>query len=235
MKRFSLLNIVALLMCSAFAVAAPAAGNGALDKVLNRMDAAATNFTTAQAAFDWDQYTKVVDEHDTQKGAIYFRRHSKEVQMAANITSHNGQPDKKYVLYTDSTIQVFQPSMDQITKYEVGKNKSEVESFLVLGFGGGGHDLLQSFDVKYLGTEKIGNTDTAKLELTPHSASVRNNFNRIILWINPENGVSLQQQLFSPSGDYRLARYSDIKLHERIPDDVFKIKKNASTKIVTAK
>jgi len=155
--------------------------------------------------------------------------------MAANITSHNGQPDKKYVLYTDSTIQVFQPSMDQITKYEVGKNKSEVESFLVLGFGGGGHDLLQSFDVKYLGTEKIGNTDTAKLELTPHSASVRNNFNRIILWINPENGVSLQQQLFSPSGDYRLARYSDIKLHERIPDDVFKIKKNASTKIVTAK
>ena len=235
MKRFLLLNLTMLLICTTWASAAQTAGGNGLEKVLDQMDTAAAHFKTAQASFDWDQYTKVVDEHDAQKGTIYFRRQPKEVQMAADITSHNKQPDKKYVLYSGNTIQVFQPGMDQITKYDVGKNKSEVESFLVLGFGGRGHDLVKSFDVKYLGTEKVGNVDAAKIELTPKSASVRNNFNRIILWIDPARGVSVQQQLFSPSGDYRLAQYSNIKINEHINDGVFKINKTSSTKVVTAR
>lgn len=234
-KHFLSFAIVLLLLCCQFAAAAQGAANGtnALEKVLNDMDAAAAHFKTAQAAFLWDQYTKVVDEHDTQKGSIYFRRMPKEVQMAADVREHNGQTDKKYILYTDSSVQVFQPGIDQITKYNVGKNKAEVESFLVLGFGGRGHDLPKSFDLKYLGTEKVDNIDTAKLELTPKSVSVRNNFSSIILWIDQARGVSVQQQFFSPAGDYRLAKYLNIKLNEKIPDDAFKIKKTQNTKIVT--
>ncbi len=225
--------IAFLLICCQFAAAQGAPNGNALEKVLNEMDAAAAHFRTAQASFFWDQYTKVVDEHDTQTGAIYFRRLPKEVQMAADVREHNGQTDKKYILYTDNSMQVYQPNIDQITKYNVGKNKSEVESFLVLGFGGRGHDLDKSFDVKYLGTEKVDGVDAAKLELTPKSVSVRNNFNRIILWIDQARGVSVQQQFYSPAGDYRLTKYSNIKLNERIPDDAFKIKKTANTKIVT--
>jgi outer membrane lipoprotein-sorting protein len=231
-KHLLFVAIVVLLSCQ-LAAAAQVGGSAPLDKVLSDMDTAAAHFKTAQASFLWDQYTKVVDEHDTQKGTIYFRRSPKEVEMAADVREHNGQPDKKYILYTGSSVQVFQPSIDQITKYGVGKNKSEVESFLVLGFGGGGQDLTRSFDVRYLGTEKVDNIDTARLELTPKSVAVRNNFSRIILWIDPARGVSVQQQFFSPAGDYRLAKYSNIKLNERIPDDAFKIKKTASTKIVT--
>ena len=50
----------------------------------------------------------------------------------------------------------------QVTVYNTGKNREEVESFLVLGFGGRGHDLLKSFDVKYLGNEKVDGLDTRK-------------------------------------------------------------------------
>jgi outer membrane lipoprotein-sorting protein len=234
-KQLLFFAIALVLLCGQFAAAAQGApnGNNALEKVLNEMDAAAANFKTAQATFVWDQYTKVVDDLDTQKGAIYFRRQPKEMQMAADVTEHNGRTDKKHILYTDSSIQVFQPSIDQITKYNVGKNRAEVESFLVLGFGGRGHDLSKSFDVKYLKTEKVDNIEAAMLELTPKSASVRNNFNRIILWIDPVRGVSVRQQFFSPAGDYRLAKYSNIRLNEKIPDDAFKIKKTQSTKIVT--
>ena len=57
-----------------------------LQQVLSRMDQTAANFRTAQAAFVWDQYQKVVDEHDLQKGTVYFRRAGNEVQMAADIT-----------------------------------------------------------------------------------------------------------------------------------------------------
>jgi outer membrane lipoprotein-sorting protein len=232
MRRVLLLNAVVVLWCCALAAAQASSGSGQLDKVLNQMDQAAANFKTAQADFDWDQYTKVVDEHDSQKGTIYFRREAKGVQMAADINQHNNQPDKKNVLFSDSSVQVYQPSIDQLTKYNVGKNRSEVESFLVLGFGGRGHDLLKSFDVKYGGAEKIGGVEAQKLELTPKSTAVRNNFNKIVLWIDPAQGVSVQQQLFSPSGDYRLAKYSNIKLNKNIPQEVFKLKTTPNTKKV---
>jgi len=225
MKRALLHNIVVVLVCSAFSFAQ---SGGSLEKVLNEMDRASVNFKSAQANFDWDQYTKVVNEHDTQQGTIYFRRESKGTQMAADIT----HPDKKYVVFSGNTVQVFQPSMDQITEYNVGKNKSEVESFLVLGFGGSGHELQKSFEVKYDGPETVNGIQTQKLELTPKSKTVAANFSKIILWIDPKEGVSVQQQLISPSGDYRLAKYSNIKLNKNIPSDVFKIKKGPNTKVI---
>ena len=39
-----------------------------LDNVLRKMDETAAHFQTAQADFVFDQYQKVVDETDTQKG-----------------------------------------------------------------------------------------------------------------------------------------------------------------------
>ena len=122
------------------------------------MDNTAENFRSTEASFVWDQYQKVVDETDTQKGKVYFRRANKEIQMAADIT----EPDKKYVLFSDSKVQMYQPSIDQVTVYNTGKNRDDFESFLVLGFGGGGHDMLKSFDVKYLGAEKLDGVDTAE-------------------------------------------------------------------------
>ena len=103
----------------------------------------------------------------------------------------------------------------------------------MLGFGGGGHDMLKSFDVKYMGTEKVEGVEAAKLDLVPKSQSIRNTFQHIVLWIDPARGVSVQQQLFEPSGDYRLAKYSDIELNQKIPDNVFKLKTTGRTKTVS--
>jgi YD repeat-containing protein len=221
---FFTLAAVALISLSAVSQSNPQ-----LEKVLDQMDKTATAFRTTEAAFVWDQYQKVVEETDTQKGKVYFRRADNETQMAADIT----EPDKKYVLFSDSKVQIYQPRIDQITVYNAGKNRAEFESFLVLGFGGSGHDLLKSFDVKYLGPEKVADLDTAKLELVPKSEKIRNTFSKIILWIDPTRGVSVQQQLFEPSGDYRLAKYSSIELNQKIQDSVFKIKTTPKTKTVS--
>jgi outer membrane lipoprotein-sorting protein len=205
-----------------------AQSNAELERVLNRMDTTAANFRTTEASFVWNQYQKVVDDTDTQKGKVYFRRVANEIQMVADIS----EPDKKYVLFTDSKVQVYQPRIDQVTSYDTGKNRAEFESFLVLGFGGRGHDMLKSFDVKYLGTEKVDGVETAKLDLIPKSQKVRNTFEHILLWIDPAQGISMQQQLFEPSGDYRLAKYSEIQLNQKIPDVVFKLKTTGKTKFV---
>lgn len=202
-----------------------------LQHILSRLDQTAAEFHTAQASFIWDQYQRVVNEHDVQKGTIYFRRVGNDLQMAADITD---PPPPKYVLYTDSKVEVYTPKLDEVQRYNTGKDRATIESYLVLGFGGSGKDMVKSFDVKYMGHDKIDGTDTVKLELVPKSGTVRNTFDHIWLWIDPSLGVSVQQQFFAPqSGDYRLAKYSNIKLDQRIPDSVFKLKTTPKTKVVS--
>ncbi len=225
--------VIAGLACAQAAkpVTGPAGGN--LESVLNKMDAAAANFRTLDAGFVWDQYSKVVDEHDIQKGTISFRRLPKETEMMAEVNEVNGRPDKKYVLFSGGMLRVYMPSIPQLTEYNASKNRGEVESFLVLGFGGRGHDLVKSFDVRYGGTENVGGVNTAKLELTPKNEKVRNMFSQIILWIDLERGISVQQQFIERgSGDYRLTKYSDIHMNAKLPEDVFKLKTAPNTKII---
>jgi outer membrane lipoprotein-sorting protein len=116
-----------------------------------------------------------------------------------------------------------------VTVYDISKNQGEFEAFLTLGFGGGGHAMSKSFDVKYAGTEKLNGVETSKVDLVPKSAKIRNTFEHILLWIDPARGISVQQQLFQPGGDYRLVLYSNIETNQKVSDSVFKLKTNAKT------
>jgi outer membrane lipoprotein-sorting protein len=205
----------------------PAPG-ASLETVLNQMDAAAATFQSAQADFVWDQYQRVVDETDTQKGKLYFRRAGKETQMAADIA----EPEKKYMLFAGGKLSVYQPKIDQMTEYDAGKDRESVQTFLVLGFGGRGHDLLKSFSVKLGGTETVDGVRTVKLELVPKSNKARSLFERVVLWVDPVRGVSLRQQAWESSGDYRLAHYANIRINEKIPEDVFQLKTTSKTKVL---
>jgi outer membrane lipoprotein-sorting protein len=224
---------LAVLLCDGLAQTTSSAGSGqtasTLEGVLNQMDAAAAQFRSAQADFTWDQYTRVVNETETQKGKMYFRRVGKgETQMAANFE----QPDQKYVIFADGKLRVYQPKIGQINEFDAGKNRAEFESFLVLGFGGRGHDLPQQFEVKFDGDEVVDGVKTAKLELSPKSDRVKNMINKFVIWVDAPRGVSLKQQAFEPSGDYRTAHYTDIKLNTKVPDDVFKLHVSGKTKTV---
>jgi outer membrane lipoprotein-sorting protein len=222
--------IGALALCGLLSLAAWAQTNSAdLDRVLTQMDTAAKNFRTTEASVLWNQYQKVIDDTDTQKGKIYFRREGGDMQVAVDFT----EPDKKYVLYSGGKVQVYQPKIDQVNEYSAGKNRSDVEGFLVLGFGGGGHEMLKSYDVRYLGMETVNDVSAAKLELIPKSARLRNNIARILLWIDPAKAISIQQQLFEPQGDYRLAKYSDIQVNQKLPDNVFKLKTTGKTRFIS--
>ena len=199
-----------------------------LEQILKDMDRAAASFKSAEADFEADQYTKIVDETDVQKGKVYFRRSDKDLEMAMDIR----EPDAKYVVFSGGKVDVYQPKIEQVTEYNAGKNKADFESFLVLGFGGSGQDLVRSFDVKYAGQENVLGVNAAKLELTPKSQRVRGMFSTISMWIDPQRGVSVQQQFFEPSGDYRLAKYSNIKVNEKVDASVFKLKTSGKTKWV---
>lgn len=212
----------------------------ALDAVLKKMDAVAANFRTAQAEFEWDNYQKVIDEIiDVETGTIYYRRSGKDIEMMADVkksgTSATAmKPEQKYVLFSEGKIRMYTPKTDQVNVYDLGKNRSEFESFIVLGFGGSGQDLLKTFDVTFGGTETINGVNAAKLELVPKSEKVRDKYNKMILWIDPDKGISLQQQFLTPQGDSRLCKYSSIRLNEKVGDEVFKLKTTGKTQITTS-
>ena len=233
MKRSSALGsrvaprllLAVMLVAPAFAVSDPG-----LEKILAKMDETAAKFRTAQANFTWTTFNSVVNEESgRQTGKIYFQRNGNGTEMAADIDA----PDAQQVIFSRGKIQVYKSKTDIVNEYNAGAHRDEFEAFLVLGFGSSGDDMRKSFDITYGGEEKVDGTDTARLELIPKSDKVRQHFPHIILWINPQTGISVQQKLMETDGDYRLAKYSDIRLGQKIPAKLFQLKTTGKTTVVT--
>jgi outer membrane lipoprotein-sorting protein len=244
MKHVSLIIGLALTVSFLGFSSAPSpkpADSAELDAVLKKMDTVAANFRTTQASFEWNNYQKVIDEMiDVETGVIYYRRSGKEIEMMAEVKQAGTslstlKTEPKFVLLSHGKARMYQPKMDQVTEFDLGKNHTEFESYAVLGFGGSGQDLRKTFDVTYMGQETVNGVVTAKLQLVPRSAKIRETYSQILLWIDMDKGVSVQQQLFQGQGDYRLAKYSEIKINEKIADDVFKLKTTSKTQTLTPK
>lgn len=243
MKRLSPLLVLGLACSFLGFTSAPQqkpTNSADLDAVLKKMDAVAASFRSTQADFEWQKYERAIDEvDDVQTGTIYYRRTGKEIEMMAEVRKDGPSADSmkeepKYVLFKNGKIQMFLPKPNQVTEKDLGKNRQEFETYLVLGFGGSGEDLRREFDVTYVGPEKIDGVATAHLSLAPKSQSVRNTFQQIDLWIDLDKGVSKQQKFINPQGDYRLANYSDIQVNgKKIPDEVFKLRTNGKTQFVS--
>jgi outer membrane lipoprotein-sorting protein len=209
-----------------------------LESVLKKMDETAAGFHALEAEFEWDNYERVIDEIDNyQTGTVYYRRNGKDIEMKADIKKIGGslnqmQAQPKFVLFKEGKIQVYDPKPDQVTAYDLGKNAQDFESYLVLGFGGSGQDLVKNFDVTFGGAETIDGVATGKLQLGPKSDRMRNNIKQILLWIDLEHGISIQQKFITPQGDYRLTKYSSIRMKDKLGDDIFKLKTTSKTQTV---
>ncbi len=210
-----------------------------LTSVLRQLDAASAKFQRATANFQWDYYERVVHDTTTQKGSIYFERAKGTTDMGAVLVDPNAGPKSKpikVIQYQGGTVRMFDPGVDQITVIQEAGNQSEIESFLTLGFGGSGTDLARAWAINDLGPETL--TDNGqpikveKLDLVGKNADSRKNFSHITIWVDPARAVSLKQVFYTPTGDYRTATYSAIKVNGNIHKDQFAIKKDKNTTIV---
>ena len=206
-------------------------GTDDLKAVLDEMNKNAAAFRSVQANFVFDQYTAVVRETDTQWGEMFLRRTHGGMDAALRID----KPEPKQVVFLqkDCKLRFYQPRINQVTERDACSNRSDIDTYMSLGFGASGDDLLKSFDVKMVGWETINGVKTAKLELVAKDPKVRNMFSKFVLWIDPARDISLKQQFFEPSGDYRLASYTNVRLNSKIPDDAFQLKTNSGTKVVS--
>jgi outer membrane lipoprotein-sorting protein len=224
MKRWILGVAAVLTLGISLPGSSQSAPNPQLSQVLSQMDAAAARFRSAQADFQWDQFERVVSSTDTQTGVIYFERSGANTRMAADLKTYDGQPSKKYIVFSDGLLKFYQPEIHQMTLIHAAGKQAQYESYLTLGFGGSGSDLKKNWDITFQGMETIDGVQTAKLDLVSKSAAVRQNFSHVTIGVDPQRAISLKQILFEPSGDSRTAYYRNIQYNQKIPASVFRIK-----------
>jgi outer membrane lipoprotein-sorting protein len=209
-----------------------------LNTVLRRLDAAAAGFHSTSADFEFvTVQTDPVYDKDTQKGTVYYKRSGKSFQMAAHIrTEANGEgkdkPVPKDILYSGGKVTLYEKLTDEVHVRDAAK----YESYLLLGFGAGGKELADKWEIKYLGTESLNDGKTAipteKLELLAKDPDVRKMFPKVTIWVDPARAVSLKQVFDEGQGQSRTCLYFDIKLNLAIPDSEFTIKTDSQTKTV---
>ena len=233
-KRIALLclGLVVSVPGSLRAQTATPASDADLQKVIVELNAAAAKFSSAQADFTWDQFTAVVQEHETQTGTIYFERKKGVTLMAAYLKQDNGKDAPKTVIYDGGEVKFYEPTIKQLTTVRAGANRGQFESFLTLGFGGSGKDLEANWKVTLVGMENMDGVTVAKLDLVPKEQKVLDMFTHVTIWVEPSRGISHKQIFYQPSGDLRTATYKNIGYNTTLAAGIFQLKPPPGTNLV---
>jgi outer membrane lipoprotein-sorting protein len=204
---------------------------GELDEVIRQMDAASTKFKSAEADFRWDIYELVVKETTSQTGTIYYIKNGNKTEMGAKILP----PGPKFLEFKDGKLRLYDPVSNHLTVVNAGKNKGQYESFLTIGFGGSGSELAKQWTIADGGPETLNDGQkqvvTRKLDLVSKDPNVRNMFTHITIWVDPVHDVSLKQQFFMPSGDYRTCIYTNIRYDQPVNTKPYEIKTDKKTTV----
>jgi outer membrane lipoprotein-sorting protein len=227
LRQLSLAVALALTSVSAFAQSPQ------LKPILDQMDAASARFKNAQADVRYDNYTRVVNDHDIETGSIYIERTGSGEQMGAVF--YNVGPDNKpastparIVNFDGVTLRIFTVGTNQVDLFKAGANQAKYDSFLTLGFGGSGKDLARTWNINDQGSDTINGVKTEKLDLVSKDDSVKSTFTHVTVWIDPTRGVSLKQIFYAPNGDNRTATYSNIRLNSSVNRKPYNIPKSAT-------
>jgi outer membrane lipoprotein-sorting protein len=210
-----LVTVVSFLGAIAIS-AAPGQGHWTLESALKQLDNEARSFHSLTAGMERTKVTVVVNDKSTESGKIFVRRDDK---MRIEITA----PDAKTILRTGNDVFLYNPKINQVEEYDLGKHRALVDQFLLLGFGTSGNDLQKGYLVTMLGEEEMDKRQVLKLELTPKSDDVRKQFSKIYIWIDESTWLPAQQQVFETgSGDYFLIRYTNVVRNPKLSDNEFK-------------
>jgi outer membrane lipoprotein-sorting protein len=218
-NRIKLLPWLCLAFCvvcsGSWTAASQSRGPWTLESVLRQLDAQDKTFRSLSADVERTKVTVVVNDHSTETGTLLVRGDKMLLQMKS--------PDARTVLRTGDNLYVYTPGLNRVEDYNLGKNRTMVDQFLLLGFGTSGKELQKSYLVTLLGEPLLDDKKTVELELTPKSADARNQISKIQIWFDESSWLPVQQQFNETgSGDYFTIRYSKIVRNPAIGESEFK-------------
>jgi outer membrane lipoprotein-sorting protein len=191
------------------------------------MNDAAKRLRTISAQLGYTTVTVVVNDKSTESGQFYMRN-----PKNPEILIRFEKPDAKTILFNRSRAQIYYPTLNRIEQYDLERQSSLVQQFLLLGFGTDSANLKMAYDVKLAGEEDLAGESVAVLELTPRNPQVASQLTSIKLWISEDSWIPVQQQFNEPGGDYLIARYTDEKVNKPLSSSIFQIHAAAGAQTV---
>ena len=211
--------ILAIIAAMALGWGAPAA-DSSLAATLARMDDAAARFKGLQADMQKVAHTAVINEDTVEAGTIAVKR-LKPYDIRVRIDFQS--PNPRQVAIADVKGAMYYPGINTVQEYDLGKSRTLVEQFMLLGFGSNSKDLKSAYSIGLGGPETVAGQKTTRLELIPKSQDVLEHLKRVDLWISDTMSIAVQQKLYEPGGDYLLTTYTNIKLRPNLPDSLVKL------------
>ena len=186
------------------------------DSVLEMMDKSAKDFRSLTADIENVKYTAVVQDKSTETGQIWVRHDQK---MRIEIT----KPEPRTMLRAGNSLFLYNPKLNRVEEYDLGKNGSMIDQYARLGFGTRSDDLKKSYQVSVTGEEDLDHKKTVVLELTPKSDQMRAQITKIQMWIDEASWLPIQQKFFETgAGDYILFHYTNMMKNLKINESKFK-------------
>jgi outer membrane lipoprotein-sorting protein len=215
MRKMAILAILLLAI-----IAGPASSQSSPkwtpDSILMMMDHAALDFHSLTANIERIKYTDVVKDTSTETGQLWVRRDDKmRIQIA--------KPDPRTVLRTGDAIYIFNPKINRVEEYTLGKNREMVDQYLELGFNTRGENLKKNYLIAVNGEQELDGRKTILIELTPKSEKTREQITKIQMWVDTGSWMPLQQKFFEAnSADYFIIHYTAMMKNLKIEDSRFK-------------
>src|SRR6516225_5347983 len=204
MRQFATRRTRAWVLAGATALAAVSAAGSSLDATFANIDRAAARLTAVTADLHYVAYTAVIQAEDRQTGKFLLKR-----TKAHAMDAHKGE--------------IYLPAAQTVQQYDLGKYKSMINEFLLVGFGSTSKELRSGYSIALGGTDTIGSAMTTRLELTPRSPEKLMDVKRIDLWISDASGIVVQQKFYSGGGDYKVATYSNLVVNPNLADSAVRL------------
>src|SRR3984893_7344709 len=142
-----------------------------VESVLRQLDVQASDFHSLSADVERTKVTVVVTDHSTDSGTILVHGDKMLLQIKP--------PDARTVLKTGDSLYVYTPGLKRVEEYKLGKNRSMIDEFLLLGFGTAGRQLRNGYQVTLVAEPALDDRKTVELELVPKSQAARDQFSKI--------------------------------------------------------
>jgi len=185
------------------------------EAVLAKMDEAAMEFRSMAGKIRKVTHTAVINDDSVESGIIHLKRQGR--RGTGLLVEIGGSDPKSYALQGRKA-EIYYPKIQTVQEYDLGKQGQLLDQFLLLGFGVSTRELMKAYDLRVGGEEAVAGRKTVRVELIPKSQKVRQHLTRAELWVSLDNGQTVQQKFHEPSGDYRLATYTDVKWNTDLPD-----------------
>ena len=207
-----------LLALAAASFSAPPA-DAPLDAVLARLDQASLNFKGLTADIRKVSRTDVVNVDAVDSGTIIVKRlKPHDIRIRIDFTN----PRRQSVSIGGGKAEVFYPQINEAQEVDLGKNRSLVDQFMLLGFGSNSAELKNAYSVTLGGADSINGEKTTRIVLVPKDREVLAHVKRCELWIS-DKGWTVQQKFHTGGGDYQLSTYTRMNPNPIIADKDLKV------------